>query len=147
TDPRVLGLSQFLLVDSAPDTKVPPSNPAYWSTFQTGLEFQDGRPKPSFYAYQLPIWLPRGGTVAHGQSVTVWAMLRLARGRVPQRAEIQWSSAGRVFRTIGLVTTRNPSGILETSVQAPGSGMIRIAWTAPDGRPYYSRLVRVRVRP
>jgi hypothetical protein len=43
-DPRVRTLSQFLLRDAGPDRAYTPGSVRYWSTFQTGLEYHDGRP-------------------------------------------------------------------------------------------------------
>ncbi len=76
-DPRVRSMSQFLLYDALPNPSFPPGTIGYWSTFQTGLQFANGTRKPSFYAYQLPIWIPSPGSSAGG-SVLVWGMLRPA---------------------------------------------------------------------
>ncbi|MHB8691505.1 MAG: hypothetical protein ACYDHH_09695 [Solirubrobacteraceae bacterium] len=146
-DRRVQGLSQFLLVDSPPNTLVPPSDPAYWSTFQTGLEFVNGAPKPSFYAYMLPVWLPGGSTVVRGHALQVWAMLRLARDSPRQHVAIQWSAGGAGFTTLARVVTTDPSGIFETGVQVPATGILRVAFTSPGGAAHYSRGVAVKVLP
>src|SRR5579859_1063236 len=74
-DPRVVTLNQFLLYDSAPNRSFPRGSPGYWSTFQTGLLYADGRPKPSLMAYRLPIYLPNPALSAD-HTVLVWAMLR-----------------------------------------------------------------------
>jgi hypothetical protein len=144
-DPRVEGISQFLLVDSAPDALYPKGSPRYWSTFQTGLEFADGRHKPSFAAYRLPVFLPHPTEVA-GSTVLVWAMLRLALNHGTQRALIQWRpSGGSAFATVGRVTTTNPDGVFEVRVAVPHSGVIRVRWTSPGGQAYLSRPARVTV--
>jgi hypothetical protein len=61
-DPTVRGLAQYLLRD---DPELP--------GFQSGLEFLDGREKPSLAAYRLPIWVVRRGV-----SVTVFGQVRPA---------------------------------------------------------------------
>jgi hypothetical protein len=144
-DPRVRGLSQFLLVDSAPDTKFPINSSGYWSTFQTGLEYTNGAIKPSFLAYLLPIYLPVT-SFQHGQSLLVWAMLRPASNGSKQRALVQWRPAGGPYRTLATVTTTDPSNVFETHVQPPGSGAIRIQWRAPAGLVLDSRPVAVQAR-
>ena len=145
-DPRVEGLSQFLLVDSPPNTLAPPGSAAYWSTFQTGLEFLSGqKPKPSFYSYRLPIFLPSGGAVAHGHSLPVWAMLRLAPNGRRQRATIQWSASGTSFQRLARVSTSDPSGIFQRRVTIPATGYVRVRWIGPGGVAYYSRNVGVTV--
>ena len=144
-DPRVRLLSQFLLQDSAPDPAYPRGTIGYWSTFQTGLEFLGGAPKPSFDAYRLPIFLPQT-TVASGGALPVWGMLRTAPHGTAQTARIEWAAVhGRAFREIASITTRNPSGFLFKSVTPPGSGVIRIAWTSAAGQVTYSRSVGVTV--
>jgi hypothetical protein len=144
-DRRVEGLSQFLLVDSPPDAAAPKGTHAYWSTFQTGLEFLDGRPKPSYDAYRLPIWLP-SPTVAPGGRLLVWAMLRAAANDTSQTAQVQWSAAATSgFRTLVRVTTDNPDGVFEARVAVPGSGLVRVQWKAP-GQIYDSPADAVTVR-
>lgn len=60
-NPAMRSFSQYLLVDEQP----------VWA-FQSGLRFQDGKPKPALDAYQLPIYVTKAGA-GH---VKVW-------GRVP----------------------------------------------------------------
>jgi hypothetical protein len=145
-DPRVEGLSQFLLVDAAPDTSFAPGSAGYWSTFQTGLEFVSGKPKPSLRAYRVPIWLP-SPSVSPGAQVPVWAMLRAATNGTLQRASIQWRRGpGSAWRTLGHVSTRQPDGVFETRVTVPASGRLRVQWRSPGGASYDSRGARIRVR-
>jgi hypothetical protein len=144
-DPRVRVLSQFLLVDSAPNTAAPKGSNAYWSTFQTGLEFLGGAHKPAFRAYRLPLFVPQA-VFARGSSVSVWGMLRPAANGTRQRALLQWRpSAGGRYRTLATVTTSDPSGAFTVSVTPPGTGVLRLAWTSPDGTAFYNT-VPVRAR-
>jgi hypothetical protein len=137
-DPRVRSMAQFELQDSAPDTAYPPSSSRYWSTFQTGLEFYGGKPKPALYSYGLPIYLPRA-SAPRGGRLLVWGMLRAAPNGITQRAEVQWRAAHGAYRTIASLTTRNPTGFLQVQVTLPGSGAVRLAWRAPSGAVLYSR--------
>ena len=143
SNPRVRALSQFLLVDSAPDKSFPRGSSGYWSTFQTGLEYLDGKPKPSLDAYLLPVYVPEP-TFSSGGSVGVWAMLRPAANGSRQRAEVQWSRSSRgTYRTLATVTTADISNVLTAHVDPPGTGFIRIAWTSPTGQVLLSRAVAV----
>jgi hypothetical protein len=145
-DPRVRALSQFLLYDSPPDTRFPPGSQRYWSTFQTGLRYQNGVGKPSLGSYRLPLFIPDPVT-SKGSPTLVWAMLRTAPHGSSERAQVQWKpTAGGAFRTLATVGTHNPNGVLAEMVQLPGTGVVRIAWSSPSGQLVYSRRVGVRSR-
>ena len=53
-DSYVRALAQFLLVDDTPKPGARRGSRAYWSTFQTGLEYSSGQPKPAFYTFRIP---------------------------------------------------------------------------------------------
>jgi hypothetical protein len=143
-DQRVRALSQFLLVDSAPDSAYPPTDACrYWSTFQTGLEFLSGRRKPSFIAYRLPLWLPAGGRPRRGR-LRVWALLRVARGGRAAPARVQWRGPGGRWRALATVRASPPADVLQVTVAVPRPGRLRIAWPEPDGKLLYSRSAGVR---
>lgn len=143
-DPRVRAFTQFLLYDDLPNRRYPPGSVRYWSTFQTGLLYADGKPKPSLFSYPLPIFVPYP-SFASGQPVLIWGMLRLAPNDTKQRALIQWRAAGGAFRTLTTATTSDPSGFLSASVKLPGPGSVRIVWVAPNNvQTYPSRSVAVR---
>lgn len=141
-DPRVRSLAQFLLYDAGPNPAFPPHSQGYWSTFQTGLLTAQGAPKPAFNAYRLPIFIPRPA-VATGTPVFVWGMLRSARNGSHQQALIQWRPLHGPYRTLSSVATDDPNGFLTARVPLPGSGALRIAWTAPGGSVIHSRAVEV----
>jgi hypothetical protein len=94
-------------------------------------------PKPSFYSYRLPVWLPATST-PHGRAIEVWGharpayFARLDTGQ-PQKALIQWApgSSGQ-FQTVGAVQT-DALGYLDTQVNFPASGQVRLAWEYPPG--------------
>ena len=141
-DPRVRALSQFELRDSPPNRAYRPGTVRYWSTFQTGLEYLDGRAKPALAAYALPIFIPdphfvRGGTVG------VWAMLRPAANGSAQRVRIQWRPPRGAWRTLAVAQTHDAAGVVLSAVRPPASGLVRVAWAAPSGRQVISRPVPV----
>lgn len=145
-NPAVRTFAQFLLVDDAPrrgrDGKV-----GYGASFQTGLKFRNGTRKPSFTAYQLPVWLPKA-SVTRGGKLRVWGLVRPARqlgGRI-QRVAIQLRSGGK-RRTLRTVMTRRGSGVLDVKVKLPASGSLRLAWRDPRAKAVtVSRSVQVQVR-
>jgi hypothetical protein len=152
-DPRVRSVSQFLLYDSAPNPAYPQSSFNYWDTFQTGIIFGpgtslNGRVKPAYYAYRLPIWIPHT-RVRRGSSMLVWGMLRMAPKSTAQRALIRWQPAGhRRFQTIATVNVPASSvdGYFTARVAVPGSGSVRIGWRRAGGTLFVSRVVGVTVR-
>lgn len=140
-EPYVKGLTQFLLVDSPPVPHTRKNSAVYWSSFQTGLEFINGTHKPSFAAYQIPIWLPKAH---HGHNVTVWGQLRPADHSSRQSAAIEFASRGSsTWRQLATVTTTSREGFISTHVSIPAAGLVRLTWTAPDGSAYSSRSVSV----
>jgi hypothetical protein len=142
-DPRVRAMAQFLLVDAAPNAAYPRGSIGYWSTFQTGLLYQNLKRKPAFTAYQLPIFIP-SPTFHAGDAVLVWGMLRPAPNGSMQHAHIQWQGSGGAYKTVASVTTSDPSGFLTANVHLPGSGRVRIEWVSPQGKTMDSRAAVVR---
>jgi hypothetical protein len=140
-NPRVRSFDQYLLVD-------PPGNGE--SNFVTGLEFADGGPKATYFAYRMPLWLPQT-TFQRGQAIEVWGCVRPARyARMEtgheQMARIQFQRASTgPFVTVAMVRV-GPSCYLDSEHAFPGSGAIRAAWSYPHGATIYSRTVPVTAR-
>jgi hypothetical protein len=142
--PYVRSLNQFELADSAPNRAEQKNSYAYWAgTFQTGLEFNSGQPKPAFSAFRVPIWLP---VTRHGPSVAIWAQLRPANHAQPQYAVIQFERRGFTrFAQLDELQTTNSEGFLYAHLAIPAPGYVRIAWLqAATGNVYYSRTIAVR---
>jgi hypothetical protein len=142
-DPRVKALAQYLLYDSLPRQGAAPGTLSYWSTFQSGLYYHDGRAKPSLDAFRLPIWLPRARP---GRRVTVWAELRPAKHTGPQSGVIDFrASPAASWTPLVTVQTANSEGFVLAHVNIPRRGMIRLAWSDPaSGAVDYSRTVPIR---
>jgi hypothetical protein len=156
SDPRVKALSQFELQDSDPAAQCQCSkgSPGYYHSFEEGIEFLGGTPKPAYSAYRLPIFLPDlestipNADAAPDTPVEVWGMLRPARNHTTQTAEIQWQATGSSsWQTLARTTTRDPSGIITKDVVIPGTGAVRLEWKPSSvAAPIYSRTVAVTVQ-
>jgi hypothetical protein len=128
-NPRVHGQTQFLLRDVAPVRSARPGTKAYWFTYQSGLEFADGRPKPSLQAYYFPFLVSRSG----GQ-IDVWGQLRFRPNHLPPGArdsiQLQYSpDGGQTWADHGTpFEVTNGMGFFQTRVAAPGRGHLRAVW-------------------
>ena len=133
-DPRVRTSSQYLLVDA------PPGGGSPVSSFASGLEFADGRAKPAYAAYRLPIWMP-SVRARHGRTLEVWGCVRPAK-RYPHTevGPVLIQLNGRIIRSVEI---NNPGGYVDVRMTFPGSGSVRLAWTYPHGTTIYSRAVTV----
>jgi hypothetical protein len=143
SDPRVRAFAQFLLVDDRPKATARIGSRPYWSTFQTGLISLDGRPKPAYTAYRLPVFLP---AAVAGPRVEVWTQLRAARHDAVQTAAVEyWPRGASGFALVRHVQTTNARGFLVAHLALPTGGLIRVAWRDPStGQVFRSRAVRVR---
>jgi hypothetical protein len=113
-DRRVRGVGQYKLVDDAP-----------LPSFQSGLRFGDGRPKPGYAAYRLPIWVS-----GRGARLRVYGQVRPAANGTPQTVRIQVRPPkGRAFATVRTVTVRSRRG--QFLVRVPRRpGVWRLVWGA-----------------
>ena len=118
---RVRSVAQYQLLDEA-DVR----------SFQTGLDFVNGTPKPSLDAYRLPIWV-----IKRGSGVTVWGQVRPADGTA-QRVTIQ-NGNGRTFNDVKTVTT-SADGYFLVKVSHQRRSRWRLSWTAPGGAVFTSRV-------
>jgi hypothetical protein len=131
--PRVRALAQFLLYDLPPDRQYPRGSFGYWVPFQSGLFFLNGQPKPSFFAFRLPLWIPRA---IHGRSVAVWGELRPGPHTRSQSATLQFLGTGRSgrWRPLARVLSTNPEGFFLTHVSIPRPGAVRLAYAGALSR-------------
>jgi hypothetical protein len=148
SNPRVRDLSQFLLQDSPliPCTRC--SDPGgYGSSFETGLEFQGGKLKPSFAAYRMPIFLP-SPTIGKGAKLRVWGMVRPAPHGAAVSVSIQFrAGTSGPFKRIATARTRSHPAYLDTHISLAHSGELRLAWRDPSTNVViYSRDVSATVK-
>lgn len=111
-DRRVKTVAQYKLVDDAPE-----------ASFQSGLRFLNGSPKPSYDAYRLPIWVS-----GRGSRATVYGQVRPAADSSQQTVQIQHAAGtGAAFQTVQTVTVSSLEGQFTTKVPNQG-GLWRLRW-------------------
>ena len=144
-NPRIRSTHQFLLVDDGPLTAFPPSSPAYWNTFQSGLIGLDGRVKTSYGAYRMPLHVVAARRRFPG-IFRIWGGVRQAPNGTRQTVQLQsrpFRSTG-AFRTIRNITTTNFRGYVDIRQRLVSSQVLRLAWRDPaTGATFYSRLAGV----
>jgi len=124
-NPAVQALSQFLLVDGGAPVGL---------TFQSGLEFHDGRAKPAMTAYRMPIWLPRRNA-PRGSRIRVWGLIRPAANGSAPTVAIQFRGVGhRTWRTLATYQATPERGYLYHSVRLPATGAFRLLWAGRVSR-------------
>ncbi len=150
-NPRVASYAQYLLAD-------PPVVKGA-GLFSSGLVYANGKDKPAYNAYRLPLWLP-SMSVKRGASTQVWGGARPGvfdgkLGSGARRVTIQ-ESVGRSEKTLATVTAAASNGYFDTHVKLTSGGTIRLAYTYPTtelglplgvaGTTVYSRSVKVSVK-
>ena len=138
SDPYIKALAQFLLVDVKPPPH--PTLSQWRGVFDSGLEFSNGKPKPSLAAFRLPIWLPKA---RHGSRVMVWGQLRPANHHRAQRGVIQFKRRGTRWKTLKHVQTGSSEGFFLTHAAIGHSGSVRLGWESSNHSWFYSRTVKV----
>jgi len=117
-DSRTRSVAQYKLLDEAA-----------LSSFQSGLRFVDGRAKPAYDAYRLPIWVNR-----RGARLRVYGQVRPAPDSTPQVVQIQnRGSRGAAFTTVKTITVRSRKGQFLTRVPRR-KGAWRLRWNGLTSR-------------
>ncbi len=138
-NPRIASQAQFLLADVAPVRARKKGSKGYWFTYQSGLFYQRGQPKPAAYAYSFPfVATPIGVDAATAAPVfNLWGQLRFRPNGAPDTVQIQWhpkdNSAG--WFDVGDPAPVDFLGYFNVSRVAPFlvPGDWRAAWMRPDG--------------
>jgi hypothetical protein len=123
-DRRVRSVAQYKLIDEP-----------NMASFQTGLQFASGQPKPSFNHYKLPLYVVRSGT-----NVKVYGQVRPAADNSAETVLIQNSpKKGQPFTTVQTVQVTSTKGhfLVDVPQQA---GRWRLSWApSAGGRTLLSR--------
>lgn len=127
-NPRVAAFSQYLLRDDPPGGKPGSSAHGGFIGFQTGLIAFNGKPKPLYSAFPLPLVVSRA---RHGYSL--WGLVRPAGGATKVKVLVQAPHSKR-FNALKTVTT-DSHGYWKLSSSVPGSHW-RVSWRSPTGTVY-----------
>jgi hypothetical protein len=130
-NPRVAFFSQYLLRDD------PPSKGNIFrrnSGFDTGLELSNGRAKPSYRSWPVPLLVRR-----RGARVAFWGGARPAAGSTT--VTIEASDGGGAFRTL-LTKSTDSLGYFTASSSYKRGRRWRLRWVAPGGAIYTGSPIR-----
>ncbi|HEY3186372.1 MAG TPA: hypothetical protein VGJ70_02780 [Solirubrobacteraceae bacterium] len=128
-NPRILSQTQFILKDAGPVPRARPGTKPYWFTYQSGLLFANGSPKPAATAYALPFV-----AVKTAGGVGVWGQLRFRPNGIVDQVQLErLSDDGTTWQPIGSpVQVINPVGMFQTVLDGAGPGLYRAHWTGSD---------------
>jgi hypothetical protein len=129
-NPRVHTVAQYKLAD---DPIV--------SGFQSGLRFSDLRPKPSYDAYRLPLWVTEKGVAR----LRVYGQLRpLPAGTSAQVTLQNAPLADGVFTPVATFTVRSDRPFVRTVPRF--EGRFRLEWAPAGAAPVRSRTATISAR-
>ena len=116
-DPSVRAVAQYEMRDEAS-----------LAAFQTGLRFLDGRAKPAWAAYRLPLWVER-----RGSKLLVWGQLRAAVDGAVEQVDIQNAPAANgAFTSVKTVPVTSRKGFFNVKLPKR-AGVWRASWAPSTG--------------
>jgi hypothetical protein len=124
--PDVRMIAQYLLRDIPVDPAAPPGSRASVRTFQTGVEFADGTPKPALTALELPLWID---AAPDGAGYRAWG--RVSPGDGARRVAFERLRPDGSWATVGASLDTKADGTVEQTLREPGT--YRMRWAAPAG--------------
>jgi hypothetical protein len=128
-NPRVASFSQYLMSDD------PPRSQGYrYGGFESGLRSANGRPKPAYEGFRLPL-----AVEIYGRTDVLWGLVRPQRSTA--RVTIERQPKGKAWRVLKALDTTSTGVYAVTTTHHDGQ-RYRVRWTAPDGRTYTGPPVR-----
>jgi aryl-phospho-beta-D-glucosidase BglC (GH1 family) len=131
-NPRVFATTQFLLFDVAPQKQYPKNTKAYWFTYQSGLFYANGQPKPSAPAYMLPFVANPAG----GGKYLFWGQVRFTPNSADQTVYLQRKQGNDWVNDGDPIPVTNAVGFWQLTRPAQKGATYRELWVAPDGSGY-----------
>jgi hypothetical protein len=124
SNPRIASQAQFLYRDVDPVRSHPKKSKAYWFTYQSGLFFRNGVPKPSLGAYRMPFLAFNTGTLDATTGAPVfnlWGQVRILPDDAPLSATIQWRAkdGSTPWISVGEPVTLDKKGYYTAQRTAP----------------------------
>jgi hypothetical protein len=146
-DPRVIANTQFLLRDVELIKRFKRTDKRRYFTYQSGLYYADGKPKPAAQAYVLPLVITgTGAAEGYQQAIKLWGWLRFlppfTDPNNPQKVYLQFRPKGgtQFFNMGEPVPVSNALGFFEAQRGVTGPGTVRAVWIEQfSGTPIYSR--------
>jgi hypothetical protein len=145
--PWVKSYMQYLLAD-------PPPNVGVYSGFASGLEFSNGKHKPSYDAFRLPLYLPHT-SFSRNANEEIWGAARPAPFMKKDGAGTPTVAIQLNGQTIKTLNVTGSGGYFDINMRFPKSGTVRLAYTYPTTNPFlppadlgetvFSRSVRISV--
>jgi hypothetical protein len=123
-NPRIKSFSQYLLRDDRPR---PGSKAARFSGFESGLRRADGRVKPAYDGFRLPLTAE-----SYGLSDVLWGRVRPLSARTSVTI-LASPAKGKPFSALRTLTT-NSRGAFGLRAKHRSGQRYRVRWTAPGGR-------------
>ena len=123
-NPRVKSFSQYLLGDDRPRKG---SRVERYSGFESGLRRSNGKAKPSYAAFRLPLAIE-----SYGPSDVLWGRVRPLAAQTEVTILAQ-SRKGKAFKPLRTVKT-NHRGVFGLRTKHHSKRRYRVQWTAPDGK-------------
>jgi len=131
-NPRVKSYMQYLLRD-------PGATSGPYAGFASGLLTAGGAKKATYYAFNLPVYMPRT-SFSRNQSVELWGDARpapfMARDG-SQSVQIQLQARGRgAYQTVSTVKVTRSGGYFDIGMKFKSSGNVRLAYTYQAQDPF-----------
>ena len=122
---RVRSFSQYLLGDDKP--RKARSRVERYGGFESGLRRANGKAKPSYDAFRLPL-----AAEAYGPSDVLWGRVRPSATKT-QVTILASRRKGKPFKPLRTVQT-NSRGVYGLRAKHHDKQRYRVQWTAPDGK-------------
>src|SRR3954469_20273522 len=131
-NPRVKSFSQYLLRDDKPRKG---RRSERYGGFESGLRRSNGRAKPAYDAFRLPL-----AVEAYGSTDVLWGRVRPhpSQTRVTILVQRRKGTRFRVLRTL----TTNHKGVYGLGARHHKGQRYRVRWTAPDGEVWLGPPIR-----
>jgi len=135
-NPRVKSFSQYLLRDDPKDTKGGGGilSQSAFPGFESGLERSNGRRKPAYDGYRLPLVVTERGR----RGAAIWGRVRPATAATS--VTIQYRDRGG-WRTLRTVQT-DAQGVFHANTTRRKDRRWRVLWTGPDGTRHHGAATR-----
>jgi hypothetical protein len=131
SNPRVVAFSQYLLRDDPLGGKPGSSLNGGRVGFQTGLESVNGRPKPLFYGFRLPLTVSRSGR----GSFALWGLVRPATAATHVQVLVLDRGARR-YRVLAQSVATDALGYWTLHSSDGRASSFEVRWRTPSGTLY-----------